>query len=325
MSFVLDLVASQPHYADHLLPIWQALPENIKGNAFLGEEVRRRAKSIADVALVAGYADIQLTAVQKRKYIYVEHGAGQSYVGLDRGADAFYSGGAGHKPCIAFICPNDEVADRWRSRYPNKPAFVVGSPRLDPWHKGDRGQVEPRTVAVTFHWDAQFTGIPETTSAFGDYFHNLRDAIVRWRSEGWAVLGHHHPRYEALASFWNEPEIKLAGVEPTPNANDVLDRASVLIADNTSLQADFLSLGRRVVYLNRPHDPPRSLGYRKHVEHGGRFWKWPNLTGQTIDTPASLVHLELDQVPAATWHPYAFADGHAAERAARAIVSLMRG
>lgn len=310
----LRLIASQPHYLAHLLPIWEQLPESIKGETFLGEDSRRWPQRPDRINLVAGYADVQRAPVQQ--YILVEHGAGQSYVGST--ADGYYSGGRGHNSAVGFICPNLEVAQRWFRRYPDKPSAVVGSPRLDPWHSGERGKPEDRTVAITFHWDAQFTGVPETASGFGWWNRGnfLEDVVIRWRKNGWRVLGHWHPRYEAPRAVW-EVLNRQYGVEVVGEVGTILDRASVLVADNTSLQADFLSLGRRVVWLSHPD-------YRRDVEHGGRFWTWPRTLGGTdVGDRRGLSDLDLASVPPATGHPYAYADGQAAKRAALAIRSWM--
>lgn len=294
----LQLVASQPHYLDHLAPIFAALPEHVKGHG---------------VNLVAGFADVREHPTAP--YILVEHGTGQSYVGIS--ADGYYSGGSGHNLALGFICPNEEVSRRWLTRYPDKPSAVVGCPRLDAWHSGARGNPEGRTVALTFHWDAQHTGVPETTSAFYWYFESLFDVVLKWRHEGWTVLGHWHPRYPAVGQFWERLNREI-GIEIVADSAEILDRASILVADNTSMQAEFLSLGRRVVWLNHP-------GYRRDVQHGGRFWTWPKIYGGTIvDDGHSLLRLDLDDVPLTTGHPYTFADGRATNRASLAIQFWLR-
>jgi hypothetical protein len=318
----IDLVASQPHYRDHLLPIWNATPDELKGTDWGDKLCRDQGRKL----LVAGYSDIQRHV--RNHFIYVEHGAGQSYINMDRGADSYYSGGGGHQHTLGFLCPNSEVADRWKQRYKLKPAIPVGCPRLDPWHRGDRAnECDNLTVAITFHWDAQFTGVEETKSCFGYYLSVLPEFVRRWKSRGWKVLGHHHPRFPALRDYWQSAELQEAGVQATSDVNLVLDKASTLIADNTSLQAEFLSLGRKVVWLNHPEwIRRREEGLNRH---GQRFWTWPTLSGTQLDSPEELLQLELETVPAATWHPYvdgdvSLADGHASERAASALVELLK-
>jgi len=306
----VDLVAELPHYRDHIEPIWQALPDDIRGSDYgTGPAVT------TNILLVGGYSDV------KRHFyndvIYVEHGAGQSYVGMDRAVTPFYAGGPQHRQTLAFICPTFESGAKWAKAYPDRTAFVVGCPKLDPWHRGDRGIPDRKTVAVTFHWNADTTGVPETRSAFEEYFPVLQDAVSFWKSEGWTVLGHHHPRYEAIAEFW-KTELK-DDVEYIATSSEVLDRASVLVADNTSLQAEFLSLGRPVVYLNHSM-------YRRDVSHGGRFWDWPSWSAphQTINSPHELASLSLASLQVPTRHPFAYADGEAANRAADCITDLLR-
>lgn len=307
----VDLAARYPHYREHLEPIWNLLPDDVRGTDW--GDYRRQYRD--RLVLVAGYADIERSP--HNHFIYVEHGAGQQYVNLSPGADAHYAGGNGHQHTVAFLCPNQEVADRWLNRYPDKLAFVVGCPRLDPWHSGRRGEPDDHTVAITFHWDGRFTGVKETQTSYWEYRDSLIEAIRRWRQEGWTVLGHHHPRFPELGQQWLLPEFREAGVEPTPNVAEVMDRASVLVADNTSLQAEFLSLGRKVVWINHPDwvDNP--------VQHGQRFWTWPELAGTQIDNTNQLLSLDLASVPAATWHPYAYADGRSSERAVSAVLDVL--
>lgn len=295
-----QLVASLPHYRDHIQPIFNALLE-------LDEHPSQT------IPIVASFDDAQkLGGV---RYVYVEHGAGQTYRGMNLGAAGSYGGGRGHNNAIGFVCPNESVAQAWRLQYPSIPTAVVGCPKLDDWHAKRRGQPEPKTIAITFHWNAEWTGVPETRSVFPDFFQGLAEVCASWKKRGWHVIGHSHPRYPAVADFWQLPEIADSGCEYVPTDAEVLDRASILVADNTSLQAEFLSLGRPVVWLN-------SHTYRRDVEHGGRFWTWPNTFGGCqIDNVQSLAALDLSQVPPATGHPYAFADGYAAKKAAEAIRS----
>lgn len=303
----ISLVTSEPHYRDHIQPIFDLIPERF-----------HCTRGVPDFMLVGGYADVK--EFPNRRYIYVEHGAGQSYtepVQPDRfrSVRSYYSGGNGHQKCALFLCPNDAVAARWHEKYPDTPTAVVGCPKLDPWHSGARGIPGERTVAFTFHWDALFTGVPETASAFQYYHEALVQAAGAWQADGWKVLAHSHPRHPAAQQYWESVEIQATGIQYVDSAT-VLDCASVLIADNTSMQAEFLSLGRRVVWLNHP-------AYRKDVDHGGRFWSWPEMGGLQVDSPAELIGLNLDDVPETTGHPYAFADGHASERAAGAVLSLL--
>lgn len=281
----IRLFARKPHYRAHLTPIWEKLPAEYKLEGPFQQ---------FDRLLIAGGPDIR----HGHPYIYVEHGAGQSYTGVSVPG---YAGGSGHDACELFICPNEGVAARWLARYPDIPVAVVGCPRLDAYH----GHVPPpNTVAITFHFDLHL--VPETRTAFQHYAASLGQVVNEYRSQGWHVLGHAHPRFtKRLKPYWQR-----LGVDWT---DDPLWDASVLIADNTSLLAEFLALGRPVVALNAPW-------YRRNVHHGGRFWEWP-LT--YIDGPDNLIALVLDELSPPDWHPYAYADGKASERAVAAIVSVL--
>lgn len=287
--------------------------------------------------IVAGFADVSKMA--GRPLIYVEHGAGQTYPGDVRSAtNGSYSGGLGLGDVVLFLGPSETVAARWRERYPATPAVAVGCPRLDPWHdgsrsspssvaslastshSGDSGQGRPArtdrsTIALAFHWDCPL--IPETRSAWSHYEHGIRGPVAAWRAAGLRVLGHGHPR------AWRQlrPQWIAAGVEPVESFAEVLDRADLLVVDNSSVGPEFASTGRPVVWLNAPW-------YRRDVEHGGRFWDWP--AGQVqvddVDGLAGGVEIGLsdprivaDSRARMVAEVYAHVDGHAAERAANAI------
>lgn len=282
------LFARKPHYRDHLTPIWERLPNDVKWEGAWEQHGN-------PTLIVAGASDIRYG----RPYVYVEHGSGQSYVDVDHPA---YSGGHGHEGCILFVCPNNAVRDRWKARY-DTPAVVVGSPRLDPYHGG----YEPpeRTVAITFHWDCRIT--PETRSAWPHYQDQIYTVVQAWRSQGWTVLGHAHPRIAyTIRKTWERLQV--------PWTDDPLRDASVLAADNTSLIADFLSCGRPVIALNAPW-------YRRDIHHGHRFWE---LDVTYVDTAEEASQIDLSGLSRPLSHPYAFADGGASERAAQAILDLIR-
>lgn len=283
MGAQVRLWARKRHYLDHLQPVWDALPESYK----LQHELRR-----GDRLLLAGGPDV----LNGHPYIYMEHGAGQSYIGFKgRG----YSGAEFMQECELFLCPNQEVADRWQERYPDIPVALIGCPRLDPYHTG----YEPpeKTIAITFHFDLKL--LPETRSAFSHYRTGLRRLVQAWREQGWTVLGHAHPRWpdHALPAFWRG-----IGVRWTSNP---LRDASVLAADNTSLQAEFLSCSRPVIALNAPW-------YRRDVWHGGRFWDWPLVHVETVAEASGLI---LDELVRPIWNGYAVQDGTATALAVHSI------
>lgn len=176
---------------------------------------------------------------------------------------------------------------------------------------------EGTVVAFSFHWENPL--VPESRSALAHYRRHLGPLIGAIRASGGEVIGHGHPRaWGALWRLWKE-----LGVEAVPELDAVFGRASVFVADNTSALYEFASLDRPVVVLNAPW-------YRRDVEHGLRFWE--TIPGIQVDDGTDL----LDAVAEAVADPpylsavrrdavartYASTDGHASERAVRAIEEI---
>jgi hypothetical protein len=316
---VIDAYASLRHYAEHLAPVWAALPAELRGTFYSPSSTEpwgtplHRGRDQGRLVLVAGWRDAQTVAPSP--LVYLEHGAGQSYDGDPRGVgQGSYSGGQGLGRVQLFLCPSRRVADRWQAAYPEAATAVVGCPKLDAWHAAASWAERPLgrpVVAVTFHWECPL--VPETRSAWSHYDHHLPGLVADPR---WQVLGHGHPRlWGAIRRRW-----RALGAEHTPDLADVLDRADLLVADNTSAAYEFASTGRPVLVLNAPW-------YRRHVDHGLRFWSYP--PGLQVDHPRDLVPgvaRALADPPAArairaraVAHVYAHTDGHAAQRAADAI------
>lgn len=358
----VDAYSSLPHYSDHLRPVWEALPPAVRGHWYTPADLHRADRD--RLMMVAGYRDA--IQVGNRPLVYVEHGAGQSYQGDPRAAtDGSYSGGAGLDQVVLFICPSEAVVMRWLVAYPRARAVAVGCPRLDRWHgyaaqqanrppsthgagapppdtaQASAGTSGPGvqlaasgppigtvatapgggaplpTVAVTFHSDLAVC--PETRSAWRHYDAALPALVADPR---WRVLGHGHPRlWPTISQRWRR-----LGVDHTPNADDVLGQAHVLVADNTSLMYEAAAVGIPVVVLNAPW-------YRRHVHHGLRFWSHP--PGIQVDHPAELpdaIAMALLDHPvlqamraAAVAAAYAHVDGRASERAAAAILEVLNG
>ena len=324
---MIDLLASEPQFLDHLSPVWRALEEP---GAFMvmgpGEvdNPRETERMLAYAAergiaavraaggdrpiLVASYGDVkQARRLGRTRIAFLEHGIGQSYVGLRHGS---YAGGPDRDDVGLFLVPNEHAASRWRDAYPGASVQVVGSPKLDTLPAGPDASAPP-VVAVAHHWAC--TLVAETMPAFA-WFRTAYPALAK----RYAVLGHGHPRiFPALARAYRQ-----LGVEPVEDFTEVCRRAHVLIADNTSALYEFASTGRPVVVLNPPW-------YRRSVEHGLRFWEAATV-GSQVDEPAQLlatVETALEDPDSAARERaldivYAHRTG-AAERAARAIIDWL--
>lgn len=329
---MLDVYASFPHYADHLLPIWRVLdarhwpisgPYTLRGDQNWGTpRPDPRIATTAPVAsLVAGWVDALIYAPEGRPLVYLEHGAGQTYAGHPEAAcHDSYSGGSGLQNVRLFLVPNETVAARRRELYPGTAIAVVGCPKLDRWHVPDmrieRARLDlPPAVAFTWHFDAGDVA-PEATWAWPHYRIELGHVVHELQRQGLRVIGHAHPRAQRFVR-----ELCIAvGLEWCDHLDDVFAEASVLVGDNTSALYEFASLGRPVVCMNAPW-------YRRDVEHGLRFWS--HVPGLQVDGPGELVDVVLEALAdpahavemrrAAVAEVYAFTDGRCAERAADAI------
>ena len=305
--------ATRPHYAAHLIPIVNEL--EARGHNIIRSTVNGQMPDPGELCLVASGAD--MATIPGRRIIYVEHGAGQTYNGF---TGPGYPGGTGHDDVVLFVCPNDTVADKWTTTYPDTETVVAGCPMLDRWHTLAAELPDPArpVIAVTFHWPSSLC--EETMTAWPVYSRAIHNLVEHCLKHGWGLIGHEHPRWETqMLTEW-----KLLNI-PTASYTDVMNTATLLVADNTSMLPEFASTGRPVMFLNSP-------GYRRDVNHGCRFWEWPE--GQvSVDEQSGLVPgvieaLEDPQhVQAARSRMvdsvYAFTDGNAAERAADAIEGLL--
>jgi hypothetical protein len=331
---MIDAYATWPHYVDHIAPIWNALPEKLRGEFVApGYAAASRARdagiptmSALDEAhprmtLVAAWADEQ--HLIGRPVVLVEHGIGQSYSDHQPG----YPGGREREAVCLFICPSERVARRWSEMYPETPCAVVGVPKLDPWHgraennrrwrdqAADLASTLP-VVVVSFHWPCAV--VPECGNAW-DYYSGVLFWMARMSPEerGFHLLGHAHPKARDERQW-----MEAIGLPFVEHFDEVLDAADLYVCDNSSTIYEFASTDRPVVVLNRPE-------YRRDVEHGGRFWEWANV-GVECDHPDELmacIEIGLRDEPsyaavrrAVVDEVYAYTDGQATERAVAAIV-----
>lgn len=246
---MIDAYASEPHYRDHIAPVFDAL------GGQRGEWRRHGTNPV----IVASYKD--LLGVGQRPVIFMEHGAGQTY---GKGHPS-YAGGMGRESVRLFLCPSERVATLNREAWPATPAVVIGCPKLQRW----MGTKPTGTIGLAFHWNGAVC--PETRSALPHYQSVLPDIAQRFD-----VIGTAHPRIARVAAkvYAN------AGIEMV-SADEMFARAELLVCDNTSLGWEFLSLDRPVVWLNAPW-------YRRGVEHGMRFWEFAD-SGVQVNDPEDLV------------------------------------
>lgn len=322
---MLDVYAAHRHHVRHLAPIADELERR-------GVELRRWSKrgdswpmvraferARFETAIVAGWTEAR--ELPDARLVYVEHGAGQRYIGVD---DRGYAGAHSLEHVELFLSPNERVSARWRARYPHAAVETVGIPALDPMlgpgstRVGARPDTDIRTVAITAHWRCLV--VPETKPALPYYEPALSSLLERLRASGLRIVGHAHPRALGEARrLWAR-----LGVDFELDPDEILRSSSLLIADNTSLLYEAAAVGLPSLSLNAPW-------YRRDVHHGLRFWS--HVPGLECDRTEELFDrtLEaLEDAPSlrakrdrAARRAYSLRDGAAASRAADAIERII--
>lgn len=295
---MIDVLASERHYADHLAPIYRALPDGSRGAFLVPRDLKSHVDGLGIAAtyvraaevlsrrrpiLVASYSDTKRARTMGRVALaFVEHGIGQSYGGDTKRRGAWhgsYAGGRDRDDVGLFLCPNEHAAARWREAYPEARVDVVGSPRVATLPA--RAPGDGPVVAVSWHWRCSIA--PETRPAFPHFQRAVADLARTHR-----VIGHAHPRMIASLAPW----YRRAGIEVVREFAEVCRRADVYACDNSSTLYEFAATGRPVVVLNAPW-------YRRDVQHGLRFWEAADV-GIEIDDPADLaagIELALEDPP----------------------------
>lgn len=318
---VVDVYAALPHHVRHLQPIVDELERrNIP--------TRRRSKwgkpdgwpllraiDVLDVELVivAGWVEAA-ELFPSARVVYVEHGAGQRYIGVEGHG---YAGAAGLEHVELFISPNENTSDRWRSRYPQAAVETVGCAALDSLLRTAHCAAGDR-VTISTHWDCFVC--PETRSALPYYRETLSELVAALGARGVQIVAHAHPRaHTSTQRLWRD-----VGLQYVLDPDEVLETSQLLICDNSSLMYEAAALDVPVLALNAPW-------YRRDVSHGLRFWSFvPGLECDRTDELVDRTLEALDDAPPlrakrdrAARRAYSLRDGTAAARAADAIERLI--
>lgn len=278
-SLPADFLASQPHFIDHLAPVYLALLSS--GRFCVPDALAEYARSLGidpspESALAQGkgpivtaaYGDLSRCVKSGRHLILFEHGAGFSF----SNSHPSYAGGAQHRDRVSLFCEvNDWTARRNRAKHPGCRSVVVGSPKMDSLTGiAKREDTQSPTICVSFHWNCLVA--PETRSAFPHFAPALPDLAAEFD-----LILHAHPR----ARQQMREVADGLGVEFVEDFREVCARADMYVNDASSTLYEFAALGRPVVVLNAPW-------YRRNVHHGLRFWDCSEV-GVNCDEPADLV------------------------------------
>lgn len=287
---MIDGLAFEPQFLQHLMPVWSRLPDHgrllvessLAHLAPDAEPVDRRALNRAQplppkadpadgpIALATSIGDIKMgRRLGYRRFVFMEHGAGQAYEGV---LSESYAGNKGREDVELFLCPNEYSAARFRATYPAARVEVVGSPRLDDLPRRQIDPIAPDpTIALSFHWPAAVC--PEADTALGTFFGVLPELAKRFH-----VIGHAHPKGDWPTRM--QRVYRRAGIEWVSDFDEICRRADLYVCDNSSTLFEFASTGRPVVVLN-------GRQYRRNVHHGLRFWDAASV-GIQVDDPALL-------------------------------------
>ncbi len=292
----IDVVACEPQFVDHAAPVWRALPAEVRGTFRAEQHLVERARALgieaepidADAvrrsslppfarpgdgptAFVVSIGDTKVARrLGYRRFVFMEHGAGQAYLGGGGMRHPSYAGGSDREDVALFLVPNEYSADLWRAAYPRARVEVIGCPKLDTLPRREPGPAP--VVAISFHWPAFVA--PEAGTALGNYISMLRPLADRFQ-----VIGHAHPKSDWPARM--ERTYRRSGIEWVPDFAEVCRRADVYVCDNSSTIFEFATTGRPVVVLNSPM-------FRRNVRHGGRFWDWADV-GIQVDRAGDLI------------------------------------
>jgi hypothetical protein len=322
----IDFLATQPHYIDHIAPVWDALYDENVGSFYTSRELfgyaqsrlkhnlylfeyddKNRLLSSDNPILVCAYGDMKHChlANPKKRLFMMEHGTGHGF-----GTSA-YPNGPGDRDLVSlFLPPNQYTADKIHT-VRDTPCEVIGTPKLD-WiahHEFKRGN--PPTVCISFHHGTKRTRIPEAGSALEHY-----KEFIPTLKENYNLVAHGHP----LTRERDKPFYASLGIPFIDDFTEVLKTVDLYINDLSSTLYEFIATSKPVIVLNAPW-------FRREVKHGLRFWDYtdigfnveePEELLKAIDTTLRIPELFLHQRRKATRELFPYL-GHSAQRAAAVI------
>lgn len=259
---MINAYASESHYARILKPVWDALDERMKGTFVVHPRIdgifglkASRLPDQSGILMIGSHKDSQLA---KGPFIYVEHGAGQSY------SSRWEYSNKTRTNMLAALVPGPYCAAATEKANPGVPVLMIGAPHLKGIERSDK-----KAIVFAWHWRCSIA--METITAFDEYRWALPEIAKKY-----AVRGHGHPRLiNEIAPIYQD-----MGIEIIHDPRQALEKAGLLVADNTSLAYEAAALDIPVVLVN-------SSRWRKDKNWGLRFWDV--LPGPQVDHPQDLL------------------------------------
>jgi hypothetical protein len=320
LPVVVDFMSGESHFTDHTLPVYLALPPEMRG-AFITRPFHHETIKVerspragrGDMCLAPSWGDLARCRYTRRPVIFMEHGAGFRFQGHS------YAGSPDRPNVALFLCQNESVADANRQAHPYAVVEVVGVPKMDLLYEMPPKPPSDRPlVVIAFHWDCYVS--PGTRSAI-DHYEKAVPALAEFAAaQGWQLAGHSHPR---IADRMRRL-CRKAGIPFIEHLDTVFEQADLFIADATSAAYEFASLDRPVLSLNAPwyHDEPvRGIRFPDHIpglviENPGEL---PSAAALALSDPPELAAARRAAVDAV--YPLR---GGSAERASQAIQKFVR-
>ena len=291
---VVDVYATQRHFLDHVQPVWEALPEEMRGALFTQKRFAAGVPDLptspragaGDLLLMCSFGDLKYaTVTNTRPIVFMEHGAGMTFQNEHGYVFSSYAGSLERPRVCLFLNVNEYAAAANARAHPRTESAIIGSPKMDRWYPL---RPSPRhtpnydtapTVAITFHWDGRLL-----SPGIGNAYEHFRQALPRFVQDGpyrpYRTIGHAHPRFQKQMRL----ECLALDIPFVDRLEDVFEQADLLVGDATSALYEFASLGRPVVVMNAPF-------YHQEPDRGVRFWQ--HIPGIQVDEPDDLAQATL--------------------------------
>lgn len=257
----VNAYASEPHYLNKLINVWDELSFDLKGEFTVhprldgAHDLKGAGPNQGGLLMVASAKDSKWA---KGRFIYVEHGVGQTYAESQWYSNHYRPG------MLAALVPGPYCAEKTQNANPGVPVIPIGAPHLREIGARDRD-----AIVLAFHWRCSVAN--ESQTAFDEYEKVLPELTKRF-----TVYGHGHPRIMGELI----PRYQALGITPITQWDLALKKAALVIADNTSFMYEAAALDIPVIALN-------ASTYRKDKKWGLRFWD--AIPGPQIDEPYQLL------------------------------------
>lgn len=290
---MIDFYAYGPQMIDHMIPVWDALPNNMRGKFFIKPSIKKRKythvmftpldintvklfKKGKGPVLVANEAAMKRAHKYGRKTIIMLHDSGNT-IGYPKPTMPGFLKRGPENGTILFLATGEHIANHWKERYPNIPCEIIGCPKLDKWTNYKKPKSRTPVVAFSFTWnwqDQQWKGSKVETIK-GAYEH-YRKEIPKLKKQPWKIIANAHQKMiPRIRKDYEKMGFNIVDFET------VMRDADVYVCDYSSTIFEFAYTDRPVVVLNAPWND-------KKINHGLRFWKCADV-GVQVDSPKALI------------------------------------